>query len=58
MTRLCRKVLQQRDLPVGKRPHLLTVDYEGSEKRLVLAERHSKHCAGATDLSVDTSGFV
>ena len=36
--RLRREVLQQRDLLVGERPHLLAIDGDDAEQRLVLAQ--------------------
>ena len=38
--RLCGEILQQRDLLVGERPHLLTVDHNGADQRVFLTERH------------------
>src|SRR5260221_158186 len=38
--RLRGEVLQQGDLLVGERPHLLTVDADRAEQRILLAQRH------------------
>ncbi len=43
--RLRREVLQQRDLFVRERPHLLAVGSDVAEQGLVLAQRHEKHGA-------------
>ena len=40
--RLRREVLQQRDLLIGKRPHLLTIDADRTEERVILAQRHDQ----------------
>ncbi len=48
--RLRGEVLQQGDLLVGERPHLLTVDADRAEQRILLAQRHGDqrtHTAGA-----------
>jgi hypothetical protein len=44
--RLCGKVLQQRDLLFGERPHLLTIDNEYAQNRVVFAERYCELRAG------------
>ena len=41
--RLGGEVLQQRDLLVGERPHLLAIDSDVAEQDVVLAQRHSEH---------------
>ena len=39
--RLGGEVLQQRDLLVGERPHLLAVDCDDAEQRIILAQGHA-----------------
>ena len=41
--RLSGEVLQQRDLLVGKGPHLGAIDREEAEERAVLAHRYPQH---------------
>ena len=40
--RLRREILQQRDLLVGERPHLLPIDLHNAEQAFVLAQRHTE----------------
>ena len=44
--RLRREILQQRDLLVGERPHLLAIDGDSAEQRIVLAQRHDQQRSG------------
>ncbi len=46
---LRRKVLQQRDLPVRKRPHLPAGDSEGSCQSIVFEQRDCEIAAGAAE---------
>ena len=48
--RLRREILQQRDLLVGKRPHLLAKDGEGAEQGVVLAQRHCRGAVRAAEI--------
>jgi hypothetical protein len=50
--RLCREILQERDLLVGKRPHLLAIDRKGAEQVSIPAQRHKK---GARPEKLDRS---
>src|SRR6516164_8235113 len=43
--RLRGKILQQRDLLVGKRSNFLAVGHKGSEKRIILAQWHQEERA-------------
>ena len=45
--RLRREVFEQRDLPVGERPHFLSVGGDISEQRILLAQRDEQYGAGA-----------
>ena len=44
--RLRREVLQQRDLLVGERPHLLAIERDDAEHAIVLAQRHHQARCG------------
>ena len=48
--RLRREVLQQRDLLVGERAHLLAIDRDDAEQRVVLAQRHDQGGAGTAEI--------
>ena len=43
--RLCREILQQRDLLVGERPHLFAGGSDHPEKLVVATQRHAQQCA-------------
>ena len=47
---LGREVLQQCDLSVGKRPHLLPLGADITEHRLILPQRHEQHGADTRNL--------
>jgi len=48
---LRRKVLQQRDLLVGKRPHLLAVDKDATEEHIVFTQRHRNSAPDAAGVN-------
>src|SRR6516164_10315305 len=46
----CAAKFQQRNLLVGKEPHLLAVDHHKADHRVVLAQRHDQPCTGAPEI--------
>ena len=54
--RLRREVLQERDLLIRERPHLLAVDRKDAEQHFVLAQRHSERCARAAEIDHGAAG--
>jgi hypothetical protein len=55
---LRRKILQQRDLLVGERPHLLPVNHEVTEKRVICAQRDREQRAAAPQFDKGAAGRV
>ena len=49
--RLRCEILYERDLPLGKWSHLLPVDHEDAEQRIILEKRHSQ--AGPAPTEID-----
>ena len=49
--RLRREILQQRDLLVAKRPHLLAVNRYCPEQRIILSQGDAHPCAGAAEVN-------
>ncbi len=56
--RLVGKILQQRDLFVGKRPHLPATGRDGPDQRLVLAKGHSQCCTCPGEAGSPSSNSV
>jgi hypothetical protein len=48
--RLRREILQQRDLLLGERPHLLAIEPKCAQELVVLAQCHSQSCSGSPQL--------
>jgi maltooligosyltrehalose synthase len=56
--RLRREALQQRDLLVGKRANLLSIDGQCAEQNIVLAQRNGEQAAATADFNKSSSSFV
>jgi len=48
--RLRRKILEKRDLPLGERPYLLTVDRKYPKQAIVFEQRHTNRAAGTAEV--------
>ena len=48
--RLRSEILQQRDLLVGERSHLATIDGKVAQYSVVLEQRHAQQCANAAEI--------
>ncbi len=55
---LGREILQQCDLLVGERPHLLAVGRHVAEERAILAERDKEHRPGTLHFSGSAGNLV